>query len=109
MRYYDGRFEQDTALIATLFNQLQRHTAIRKATQVGSTRASVFLGLGELANSQEFREVLHTARYNPESAQTKRVNAHLLRLLSLVGGCVPFSLFERATTRPKILGFKSPL
>ncbi|KAF1790184.1 hypothetical protein GQ600_2620 [Phytophthora cactorum] len=110
MRYYDGRFEHDTALIDTLFNQLQRHTAIRKAAQVGSTRASVLLGLGELANSQEFREVLLTARNNPDSAQTKRVNAHFLRLLSLVGGCVPFSPFERATNDTTgNWGFKNPL
>jgi len=90
MKYYDGRFEQNTGPIATLFNQLQRHTAVRKGARIGSSRATVLAKLGRLANSEQFRSVLERAQQNPESAEARRVNAYLLRLLSLVGGSVPF-------------------
>ncbi|OWZ12366.1 hypothetical protein PHMEG_00014489 [Phytophthora megakarya] len=107
MCYYDGRFEKDTRFVATLFNQLQRHTAVRKAARVGSSRASTLLRLGNLASTDEFHQMLVDARGNPEAARSKRLNAYLLRILSLIGGCVPFSPFERATTRPKIGAMRS--
>lgn len=46
--------------------------------------------------------MLLNAKVNPKSAHAKRMNAYLLRLLSLIGGCVPFSPFERAITGPEI-------
>ena len=102
LHYYDGRFEQDTMLISVLFNQLQRHAAVRKAALVATTHAATLTKLGKLANEAAFRTQLQWARDNPGTVKAKRLNAHLLRLLSLVGGTVPFSPFERASARPKL-------
>ncbi|ETM48838.1 hypothetical protein L914_06688 [Phytophthora nicotianae] len=106
MRYYDGRFESNVSLIATLFNQLQRHAAIRKTARAVTTHAKTLQKLGKLANSDEFKESLLTAARDPDSPTAKRLNAGLLRLLSVVGGTVPFSPFERAATRPKLAAMR---
>jgi hypothetical protein len=100
--YYDGRFEDNVTLIATLFNQLQRHAAVRQAARAVTTHAKTLKKLASLASSSEFKESLAAARNDPESPAAKRLNAGLLRVLSVVGGTVPFSPFERAATRPKL-------
>ena len=106
MAYYDGRFESNIMFVTTLFNQLQRHAAIRKAAKVGSSRAIILKRLGEVANSVEFRKNLAAARAQPELPQSKKLNASLQKLLSIVGSSVPFSPFERISTRPKILALR---
>ncbi|KAG7377908.1 hypothetical protein PHYPSEUDO_010867 [Phytophthora pseudosyringae] len=78
MHYWGGRFEKSVAFTSMLFNQMQRHAAVQKAARVGVTH--------------EY----------PESTEAKWLKAGLLRLLSLVGGSVPFSPSERAATRPKL-------
>ncbi|KAF1789963.1 hypothetical protein GQ600_21604 [Phytophthora cactorum] len=94
MLYYDGRFEKNTMLVATLFNQLQRHTAVRRAARIGSSRAMVLEKLGRLANSDDFRSVLLKAKADPDSLKVKRVNGYLLRILSLIGGSIHFHLLN---------------
>jgi hypothetical protein len=95
MRYYDGRFQQNTGLVATLFNQLQRHVAVQETARIGSSRTAVLPKLVRFENSEQLRYVLERAQHNPESAETRRVNAYLLRLLSLVGGSIPFYRLSR--------------
>lgn len=106
MNYYDGRFEKNTKFVATLFSQLQRHTSVKKAAKIGSSKAKILTKLGALANCNDFRERLRQAKIAPETRQAKQLNASLQRLLSLVGGCVPFSIFERIGTRPKLAGLR---
>jgi len=106
MKYYDGRFEQNTMFVATLFNQLQRHSAVSKSASIATSRAKVLEKLGKLANSKDFQEKLTKAKLNPHSTETKKLNASLNRLISLVGGCVPFSPFERSATRPKFFAMR---
>ncbi|KAG6952021.1 hypothetical protein JG688_00013472 [Phytophthora aleatoria] len=91
MRDCDGRFEKNTMLVATLFNQLQRHTAVRRAARIGSSQAEVLEKLGRQANSEKIT-VLLKAKQEPDSPQAKRVNGYLLRVLSLIRGSVPFRL-----------------
>ena len=62
LHYYDGRFEQDTMLISVLFNKLQRHAAVRKASLVATTHAAKLTKLGKLANEAAFRTQLQCAR-----------------------------------------------
>ena len=96
LNYYDGRFERDTMLISVLFNHLPRHAAVQKAARIATTHAKTLVKLGKLSKEAAFREQLQCATDNPNTAKAKRLNAHLLRLLSLVGGTMPF---ERASTR----------
>ena len=102
LNYYDGRFERDTMLISVLFNQLQRHAAEQKAARITTTHEQTLVKLGKLSTETAFRDQLVWASENPNTVKAKRLNSHLLRLLSLVGGTVPFSPFERASTRPKL-------
>lgn len=102
MWYYDERFEKNTMFIAALFNQLQRHTSVKRAAKIGSTQANVLTRLGNLANSDSFRECLIKAIQDPNVVASKRLNASLLHLLSTISECVPFSPFEWASTRPKL-------
>ena len=88
-------------LISVLFNQLQSHAAVRKAALVATTHATKLTKLGKLANETAFRTQLQWARNNPGTVKAKRLNAHLLRLPSLVGGTLPFSPFERTSSSPK--------
>ena len=67
---------------------------MQKAAKVGTTHAAALEELGTLANTPAFKKELEWARDNPESPKAKRMNSHLLRILSLVGGTVPFSPFE---------------
>ena len=58
--------------------------------------------LGVLANSEEFQRQLIWARDHPHSQEAKSLNAKVSRILSMVGSTIPYSLFERAVTRPKL-------
>ncbi|OWZ23122.1 LOW QUALITY PROTEIN: hypothetical protein PHMEG_0002044 [Phytophthora megakarya] len=107
MLYYDGRFEKNTMLVATLFNQLQRHTVVQQAARIGTSKAAVLEKLGNLANSKQFKLALINAKLDPSSSQAKRLNGYLLRILSLMGTSVPFSPFERAATRPKLAAVRA--
>ena len=88
---YDGRFERDTMFISVLFNQLQRHAAVQKAALIRTMHEKTLAKLGKLSTETAFRDQLVWASENPNTVKAKRLNAHLLRLLSLVGGTVPFS------------------
>ncbi|ETL90298.1 hypothetical protein L917_10960, partial [Phytophthora nicotianae] len=102
LRYWDGRFERSVTFTTMLFNQLQRHAAVRKAARVGLTHGRTMAKFGRLISTEKFKRELEFAKSNPDSREAGRMNASLLRLLALVGGSVPFSPFERAATRPKL-------
>jgi len=100
-RFYDGRFE-DPIWIATAFNQKQRHACIRNTARVSSKNPALFEMLGKLANSKDFKDKLIKARDDPDSDEAKRLNAKICRIFSMVGKAIPFSPFERASTRPML-------
>ncbi|ETM97461.1 hypothetical protein F441_13753 [Phytophthora nicotianae CJ01A1] len=102
MRYYDGRFENNVTLIVTLFNQLQRYAAVRKAATASTAHSETLRKPGQLASGVNFKKSLLAAKNHPDSPAAKRLNASLLRILSVIGGTIPFSPFERAETRPKL-------
>ncbi|KAJ8520271.1 hypothetical protein ON010_g17965 [Phytophthora cinnamomi] len=79
----------------------QRHAAVQKAARVGVTHEKTVEKFGKLINTEKFKRALELAKLHPESKEAIGMNASLLRLLSLVGGTVPFSPFERAMARPK--------
>ncbi|POM66525.1 Hypothetical protein PHPALM_17604 [Phytophthora palmivora] len=101
MVYYDGRFEQSVTLIATMFNQLQRHSAIQKTARIGSLHGEALLKLTDLANNPLFRQQLEVAHAHPDSKLAKILNTKLLRILSIAGDTVPFSPFELANALQK--------
>ncbi|CAN0192124.1 unnamed protein product [Lampetra planeri] len=104
-RFYDGRFE-DPLWISTAFNQKQRHACIRKAASIGTKHSKTLESLGDLAILKSFRETLARARDNPLTQEAKVLNAKICKVLSMVGSTVPFSPFERAATRPKLLSMR---
>lgn len=106
IHYWDGRFEKSTQFTTVLFNHLQRHAAVQKAARVGVTHGKTMAKLGKLTSTPEFKQALKFGKDNPDSPEAIRLNAGLLRLLSLVGGYVPFSPFERAATRPKLAAMR---
>jgi hypothetical protein len=100
-KYYDGQFD-DPLFIARRFNQLQRAACIQNTAQITSKNANTLRSLGQLTNSEAFREQLLWARDHPHSKEAKSLNAKVCRILSMVGSMIPFSLFECAATRPKL-------
>ena len=62
--------------------------------------------LGKLANSKDFRDKLIKARDDPDSDEAKRLNAKICRIFSMVGKTIPFSPFERASTRPMLAAMR---
>ena len=104
-KFYDGRFDHPK-FISSAFNQLQRHSCIRKAAYVGAKSADQMETLGELCNSKSFKASLEFARDNPLSKEAKRINAKVCKIVSMVGSTVPFSPFERASSRPKLAAMR---
>ena len=100
--YYDGRFE-DPMFIAVGFNQLQRLSCIRKSASVTSKEKRKLEGLGMLANSELFRRQLNHAKDHPQLKASKQLNAKICQIVSILGSPVPFSPFERAASRPKMV------
>lgn len=85
MHYWDGRFEKSTRFLAVLFNQLQRHTAVRNAARVGAARGTTLKSFGKISSTPAFKDALTIAKVQPDSPPSVRLNALLLRMLSLVG------------------------
>ncbi|KAG6952294.1 hypothetical protein JG688_00013346 [Phytophthora aleatoria] len=102
MHYWDGRFVRSVTFTTKLFNQMQRHSAVQKAARVGVTHEKTIEKFGQLINTSRFKQALANAKSNPDSKEAFWLNARLLRLLSLVGGSVPLSPFERAATGLKL-------
>ncbi|OWZ17109.1 LOW QUALITY PROTEIN: hypothetical protein PHMEG_0008992 [Phytophthora megakarya] len=98
--YWDGRFEKSVTITAMLFNQMHRHAVVLKAARESDAeiwRVDVYL---EVQTRVRFQKA------NPESKEASLLNVGLLRLLSLVGGSVPISPFERAATRPTLAAMR---
>ncbi|ETO80187.1 hypothetical protein F444_05230 [Phytophthora nicotianae P1976] len=100
------RFENNVTLIVTLFNQLQRYAAVRKAATASTAHSETLRKPGQLASGVNFKKSLLAAKNHPDSPAAKRLNASLLRILSVIGGTIPFSPFERAETRPKLAAMR---
>ncbi len=99
--YYDGQFD-DPLFIAHGFNQLQRACCIRNSARITGKNLATLKSLGVLANSEEFRRQLIWARDHPHSQAAKSLNAKVSQILSMAGSTIPYSLFERAVTHPKL-------
>ena len=99
--YYDGRFEQTQSFAHLLFNQLIRHTAIRKVARTESSNKKYLQNLGKLMKREDFKEALHFASSNPEDKISIALNNKLLKILSLIGKEIPFSAFERSQSKAK--------
>ncbi|KAG6946081.1 hypothetical protein JG687_00016928 [Phytophthora cactorum] len=94
--YFGGRFERNIMFVATLFNQRQRHSIVRKAARVGVTHSRALAKLSDLANNSSFQEVLRHAKLNSGKRKSQRLNAQLLHVLSVFGSEAPFSPFQVA-------------
>jgi hypothetical protein len=101
-KYYDGRFASSIMFVATLFNQMARHQCVRAGSKVAMSHIKALEMLGDLANSAALRRKLEWARDNASTPAAKRINAQILRIISMVGATVRFSPFERAATRSKL-------
>ena len=64
--------------------------------------AKKFEMLGKLASSSEFREMLVWASKHPETQKARTLNARVCKMFGLVGKAIPFSPFERVSTRPRL-------
>ena len=99
MLYYDRRFEKNQQFINLLFNQKQRHEAVRKISTADTTNKKVLIKLSKLIESDNFKSVLNDMISNPNSKKSKTLNSKLVKILSVFGKTVPFSPIERAQTR----------
>ena len=99
--YYDGRFEQTQCFTHLLFNQLIRHTAIRKIARAESSNKKYLEKLGNLMQREDFKNALLEASSNPEEKSSKVLNSKLMRILSFAGKDLPFSAFERSQSKAK--------
>jgi hypothetical protein len=89
-------------LIAHGFNQLQSASCIQSSARITGKNAATLKSLGVLANSEAFCRQLIWARDHPHSKEEKSLNAKVCWFLSMVGSGIPYSLFERAVTWPKL-------
>ena len=104
--YYDGRFEKCTPFVNLLFNQMQRHAAIRKIARVETSNRNILNKIESLMKSETFKKELEYAINNPKENKSKQLNSKIMRILGVFGNAVSFSPFERAQTRPKIHAMK---
>ncbi len=84
------------------FNQLQHACCIRNSARITGKNLATLRSLGVLANLEEFRTQLIWARDHPHSQEEKSLNAKVSQILSMVRSTIPYSLFERAITQPKL-------
>ena len=101
--HYDGRFEKCNTFINLLFNQLQRHSAIRKIARVETSSRKAIKKLEKLMQNPNFKVALENAVANPNEKQSKKLNAQLLKIIGVFGSTIPFSPFERAQTKSKLI------
>ncbi len=95
-------------LIAHGFNQLQRACCICNSARITGKNLATLRSLGVLANSEEFQRQLIWARDHLHSQEAKSLNAKVSRILLMVGSTIPYSLFERAVTQPKLNAMQYP-
>ncbi|KAI9987435.1 hypothetical protein PInf_023474 [Phytophthora infestans] len=74
----------------------------RRREKCRTSWGSTLKSSGKLASTQEFKEALQLAKDQPDSSRAIKLNAVLLRLLSLVARTVLFSPYEGSATRPKL-------
>jgi hypothetical protein len=120
--YYDGRFNCPL-FIANAFFQTQRAKCARNTAVLTVSRNRQVIKLTQLCKMPRFIEKVEFARDNPDSKEAKLLNRkvclktnvlhfsfndvcvfQVCHILSLVGSTIPFSPFERAASRPKMLG-----
>ncbi len=99
--YYNGWFD-DPLFIAHGFNQLQCAWCIWNLARITRKNLATLKSLGVLANSEKFQRQLIWTRDHPHSQEAKSLNAKVSWILSMVGSTIPYHLFERAVTRPKL-------
>ena len=63
--HYDGRFEKCNTFINLLFNQLQRHSAIRKIARVETLSRKTIKKLEKLIQNHNFKVALENSIENP--------------------------------------------
>ena len=63
--HYDNRFEKYKTFINLLFNQLQRHSAIRKIARVETSSRKAIKKLEKLMQNPNFKVALENAIANP--------------------------------------------
>jgi hypothetical protein len=78
------------------------HLAFEAQLESLEKNAATLKSLGDLVNSEAFCRQLIWARDHPHSKEAKSLNTKVCRILSMVGSGIPYSPFERATTRPKL-------
>lgn len=105
LRFHDQRFSTNHSLLFLLFNQLQRHTALRKiAAKVKSTPEAIqsFYDATEVPG---FDQSLKNAFAHPESRDTEKLLRRFLPIIQTSGQPVPFSAAQRQQTLPRLIAY----
>lgn len=105
LNYYDQRFATNHSFIFLLFNQQQRHAAIRgvhhcvRGQEFHSSYVQKFHGF---ANEPELIAALDKAIKNPDSADSEKIVGVLKKLLCTGGRAIPYSNQERQYSLNKL-------
>jgi hypothetical protein len=102
LNYYDQRFSECIDFIFYLFNQKQRHAAVRGVSARVKSGERHMQEFEELVNHPDFAQRLANAEINPQSDDAKMLMTVLNRLLNIAGTSVPWSGVERRQTLSKL-------
>ena len=88
--------KKSSPFINLLFNQMQRHAAVRKVARIETSNKKILHKIESLMKNENFKRELELAIKNPKDQRSKNLNAKIMRILGIFGNVFPFSSFERA-------------
>ncbi len=104
---YDNRAASDTKLQFAMFNQSQRHTAIRTVAARVSGNKKDLMEFRELANAVNFAEDIEAAVTNPDNPSSKILMNKICPLISVSSQNVAFGPGERSKTMSVLTSYVS--
>ncbi len=104
---YDNRASSDVKLQFAMFNQSQRHTAIRTVSARVSGNKKDLLAFNELANAVNFAEDIEAAVMNPDDPSSKTLMNKICPLIAVSSQNVAFGPGERSKTMSVLTSYVS--
>lgn len=102
LKQYSNRFSQDSRLLFTLFDQLQRHTTAQTVSMRVKNNPGSFDKFSELIQSTEFKSKVASAVKDPNTSDAKKIVNAIIPYINLIGGKVPYGPIERSTSITKL-------
>lgn len=103
LRYYDGRFAQNTSLLFFLVNQKQRHAHARASNGRVKDNPTSFKAFSEMVADPEFLKTLEVAQKDPGGKAAKAIFEKIKPHLVASGKQAPFSPMARSNAITQII------